>query len=112
MIGIDLFSGAGGMSLGAVQAGIEVVCAIEEDKYAAQTYSENHPGVKTLCQDIATISDSQFRKIKKHKSDLIVFGGPPCQGFSWSNPRTRTEKNRLNTLSDCVNVLRDVITIS
>lgn len=37
LVGIDLFSGAGGMSLGASEAGIEIKYAVEKDKYAAET---------------------------------------------------------------------------
>lgn len=43
MIGIDLFSGAGGLSLGAEMAGVNVAIAVESDPYAAQTYRVNHP---------------------------------------------------------------------
>ncbi len=43
MIGIDLFAGAGGMSLGASAAGVKIKIAVELDKYAAETYKANHP---------------------------------------------------------------------
>ena len=43
--GIDIFSGAGGLSLGAIAAGIDVVCAVEKDKFAAKTFRKNHEGV-------------------------------------------------------------------
>jgi DNA (cytosine-5)-methyltransferase 1 len=52
-IGVDIFSGAGGLSLGAENAGISISLAIEKDKYAAKTFSRNHPNSKVLCDDIA-----------------------------------------------------------
>ena len=95
MIGMDLFAGAGGMSLGAAHAGINVCLAIEADKHAAKTYSHNHPNTQVIVKDI--------RKIKKvnidvRKTPKIIFGGPPCQGFSTSNQRTRNADNPDNWL--------------
>ena len=52
MIGIDLFSGAGGLSLGAEMAGIKIKLAIEKDNAAAMTYSKNHSGVVMVNDDI------------------------------------------------------------
>lgn len=95
MIGIDLFSGAGGMSLGAEWAGVQVKLAIELDKAAFDTYSHNHPDCITLRLDADALIDFRW----PHATDeLIVFGGPPCQGFSTSNQRTRGEANDKNWL--------------
>ncbi len=95
MIGIDLFSGAGGMSLGAKMAGIDVQVVVEKDKYAAQTYLANHmPKIEMFNGDI---KDFNPKPIKSQKP-LVLFGGPPCQGFSTSNQRTRSGKNSNNWL--------------
>ena len=93
-IGIDIFSGAGGLSLGAENAGISIGLAIEKDKSAAKTFSTNHPGVNIICKDIGGIKPLDHI----NKNPFIVFGGPPCQGFSTSNTKTRTEFNRNNYL--------------
>lgn len=93
-IGIDIFSGAGGLSLGAIAAGIRVVCAIEKDKFAAETFRANHEDVLVLEKDIKEISPKSTCK----QTPFIVFGGPPCQGFSLSNTKTRNEKNQNNYL--------------
>lgn len=45
---IDIFSGAGGMSTGAIMSGIEVAVAVEYDKHAAETFKENHPDRKSV----------------------------------------------------------------
>ncbi len=95
-VGIDLFAGAGGMSLGATSAGIEVVEAVELCPHASATYARNFPGVKTHVQDVRT-----FRSWVRPDNDgkrTIVFGGPPCQGFSTSNQRTRNHPNPRNHL--------------
>ena len=52
IIGIDLFSGAGGLSLGAEMAGIDVRIAVESDPFAAKTYKLNHPKTVVLNKDI------------------------------------------------------------
>jgi DNA (cytosine-5)-methyltransferase 1 len=56
VIGIDLFAGAGGMSLGATQAGITVELAVELDPNAAKTYMRNHPDTEIHCTDIRRLS--------------------------------------------------------
>jgi DNA (cytosine-5)-methyltransferase 1 len=93
MIGVDLFCGAGGMTLGAKLAGIQVVFAVEADPHAARTYAANHPEVNLFRNDIR-----KLRKIPVRKNDgqTVLFGGPPCQGFSTSNQRTRGRANKGN----------------
>ncbi len=96
MIGIDLFSGAGGMSLGATMAGIDVQLVVEADKFAAETYLHNHkPKYGLFNNDIR-----KFRKIdlKSKNESTVIFGGPPCQGFSTSNQKTRSVLNDDNWL--------------
>ena len=98
MVGIDLFAGAGGMSLGAKQAGIHVSFAVESSRYAAQTYRSNHLDTLVFQQDISCLTPESLDPWKKISENLIVFGGPPCQGFSWSNTRTRNLDNPSNWL--------------
>jgi DNA (cytosine-5)-methyltransferase 1 len=93
-IGIDIFSGAGGLSLGAMNAGIKVTVAVEKDSSAAKTFLRNHPDATVLCEDISKIEPKQHIK----QQPFIVFGGPPCQGFSMSNTKTRNGKNKNNLL--------------
>jgi len=49
---VDIFSAAGGMSLGAINAGIKVELAVEADKHAVYTYAHNHPGINIFADDI------------------------------------------------------------
>ena len=95
MIGIDLFCGAGGLSAGAVAAGIRIAVAVESDQHAVATYRTNHPGVKVLQQDIRSLPD--LPPISSTQP-TVIFGGPPCQGFSTSNQRTRNAENPHNLL--------------
>lgn len=90
---IDIFSGAGGMSTGAIMSGIEVAVAVEYDKHAAETFKENHPSAEIIINDIREV-----KLDKKYKNQFILFGGPPCQGFSTSNTKTRNNENKNNSL--------------
>lgn len=92
---IDLFSGAGGMSLGAAMAGVSTVLAVECDRQATATYTLNHPRTNVINADIRKIPISVFDASGEVR---ILFGGPPCQGFSTSNQKTRNADNQTNWL--------------
>lgn len=94
LVGIDIFSGAGGMSIGALMAGIDVKIAIEKDKYAAATFAFNHPNTEVIVDDISNVNIEKIKDI----NPFILFGGPPCQGFSTSNTKTRNDNNPNNSL--------------
>lgn len=95
-IGVDIFSGAGGLSLGAEMAGVQVRFAVEKDKSAALTYQYNHKETIVIQDDIHNINPLQY--LGERNDTLIVFGGPPCQGFSTSNTKTRNMDNVNNSL--------------
>lgn len=100
-IGIDLFAGAGGLSLGFEQAGFVIPYAVESDKYAAETYRKNRSSeVFVDVRDICEIQPKEILRclgLKKGELDIII-GGPPCQGFSTSNMKTRNLDNPKNHL--------------
>jgi len=95
LIGVELFAGAGGMSLGAKWAGIDVKVAVEIKSSACLTFAKNHPTTKLLSQDIRDVIKIE---LPKRDAPLVLFGGPPCQGFSTSNQRTRSRTNPTNWL--------------
>lgn len=97
MQAIDLFSGAGGLSIGASMSGIDVRYAVELDKHAAATFELNHTNTTLLNQDIRKVTAAQFRDLNK-KKQTVIFGGPPCQGFSTSNQKNRDMENSNNWL--------------
>lgn len=95
MIGVEIFAGAGGMATGAVMAGIDVRLAIESDPYAAQTYLANHKKTTVVVDQIENIKEFKF---ERNGEKVVLFGGPPCQGYSYSNRKTRSAKNPKNWL--------------
>ena len=88
MKAIDLFAGAGGLSLGLKNAGWDVVAAVEVDKYAVATHHQNFPNAKGIRCDVRDVDWSKFRGI-----DLVA-GGPPCQPFSVSGKQMGKEDLR------------------
>jgi len=80
MKAVSLFCGAGGMDVGFMKAGVHVVWANEMDVDAANTYAINNPGAILWRGDIKT-AKSDLAHFAKDDIDM-VFGGPPCQGFS------------------------------
>lgn len=94
---LDLFAGAGGFSQGFVSAGVNVVAAVEFNRQIAETYRYNHPDTKMIVEDIRQISSDTLTDLFKAKNAScdIIFGGPPCQGFSMAGNRIRTKHSFL-----------------
>jgi DNA (cytosine-5)-methyltransferase 1 len=88
---VSLFSGCGGFCEGVRLAGFEVEAAVEIDRYAAKTYRRNFPEVPLYEGDIHDFlnpasaawqsEESRFQGAQRGSIDLL-FGGPPCQGYS------------------------------
>ena len=83
---IDLFAGAGGLSLGFIKDGYTIKKAVEFDPSIANTYKINHPEVEVIVDDIKNIDRTEV--FQKGDADVII-GGPPCQGFSMAGSRIR-----------------------
>jgi DNA (cytosine-5)-methyltransferase 1 len=80
---LDVFCGAGGMSLGFKNAGCQILGGIDSNQYAIKTHHHNFPlsKLKLPNQDIKELQDLAQLDLKPGEIDIIV-GGPPCQGFS------------------------------
>lgn len=94
MIAIELFCGAGGMSLGFEAAGFDVLVAVDNNPIHVATHEWNFPQTNSLCADVESLSAEDLLAVAKAKwmerypddswpDDVdCVFGGPSCQGFS------------------------------
>jgi DNA (cytosine-5)-methyltransferase 1 len=88
-VGVDLFAGAGGMSLGFEQAGFNVAAAVEYDPIHCSTHEFNFPNCAAICRSVADIDAAYIRRESKIGDGRVdvVFGGAPCQGFSMIGKR-------------------------
>lgn len=106
---VDLFAGGGGLTLGAAEAArrvglaMSVVLAVEMDPAAHGVYKLNFPTAVTECQDINTLFDGEIgakptdveRKVAKRVGPVdLLLAGPPCQGHSDLNNKTRRRDPR------------------
>ena len=88
---IELFAGAGGMLLGFHMAGFDCRCAVEFDKVCCNTLRLNFPNLTIIQKDIRQVTTQEIlnaARLRKGECDIIT-GGPPCQGFSLSNPKVK-----------------------
>jgi DNA (cytosine-5)-methyltransferase 1 len=100
---VALFAGAGGLSQGFIDAGFDVVFATDNDKSASSTYQANHPNTIFLqanAFDPKELSgETIFQSTGLKPGDIdVVFGGPPCRGFSMGNRQNGGLKNPHNAL--------------
>ncbi|WP_192563150.1 DNA cytosine methyltransferase [Pseudomonas gozinkensis] len=108
-IGVDLFAGAGGLSLGFEQAGFDVVAAVEIDPVHSAIHEYNFPHCKVLAQSITDLNGASIRQ----QADLgdrevdVVFGGAPCQGFSMIGQRALDDP-RNSLVRDFVRIVHEL----
>lgn len=93
---IDLFAGAGGLSIGLEKAGFKLVAATDWDHWSCKTLRANHKDIIVHEGDISLIDLQEFKeKLPISNVDMIV-GGPPCQGFSALGKRFKNDpRNQL-----------------
>lgn len=95
---VDLFSGAGGLSRGFMDAGFNVVLGVDFDDAALKTFKENHGNAEAMKLDLfdhGNIEKIYDYLIKREiKLDVLV-GGPPCQGFSLAGKREEFDKRNV-----------------
>lgn len=113
LLALDLFAGAGGLTLGLKQAGFFVVGAVEIEPVARETYRMNHPEVEHLWKDIKEVTGQEIlEKLGLAKGELDLLAGcPPCQGFSMMRTRnlqTAVKDSRNDLIFDYLRLVRDL----
>lgn len=108
-IGIDLFSGVGGLSLGFEQAGFDVMAAVEYDPIHAAAHAFNFPECAVLARSVVGLTGIEIRRVANigDKRVDVVFGGPPCQGFSLIGQRVLDDP-RNSLVREFVRIVREL----
>lgn len=107
---VDLFCGAGGLSLGFTQEGFVTVLANDIEKCCVDTYAHNHPETPRdhiVLGDIRLVTDHLEELLKDKEIDVIV-GGPPCQGFSMANRQRLIDDPRNHLYKSYVEIVKRV----
>lgn len=95
---VDLFSGAGGLSKGFMDAKFNIVLGVDFDDAALKTFKENHGYAEAMKLDLFDHKNidkiDKYLKEKKISLDVLV-GGPPCQGFSLAGKREEFDKRNV-----------------
>ncbi len=95
-LAVDLFAGVGGFSLGIEQAGFEVILAVEKDLIHATVHAFNFPHAPVACTDLACLDDRALQALLPPNTEIdLLFGGPPCQGFSTIGKRRLEDERNL-----------------
>jgi DNA (cytosine-5)-methyltransferase 1 len=105
---VDIFAGVGGMSLGFELAGFDVVAAVDNNEINVQTYKVNFPNARCIKADIGELTASALREKAEFDHEVdVLFGGPPCQGFSLIGKR-RAEDPRNELLIHFARLLKEL----
>jgi DNA (cytosine-5)-methyltransferase 1 len=107
LVAIDLFSGAGGLTVGLKQAGFKVVTGVEIEPHAFSTYKANHPEVHALKQDVRTVTGKALLTIAGGSIDFLV-GCPPCQGFSSLTSKWKKTDPRNELVLDMARLVEEI----
>ena len=107
---IDAFSGAGGLSLGLIQAGFDIKFAFDYDAWAVESYNNYFAGNHCHQLDATKIKGGEILKqIGLKRGDLDLFaGGPPCQGFSRQKRGAELGDNRNNLVLDFARIVNEL----
>lgn len=105
---IDLYCGAGGLTLGLKRAGFNVVAGVEVNPEIAKTYKANHRTTKLLIKDVREISGKEILELTGLKEIDFVAGCPPCQGFSSLTSKYRREDPRNVLILEMARIIEEL----
>ncbi|MDD5209835.1 MAG: DNA cytosine methyltransferase [Elusimicrobiales bacterium] len=113
IVGVDLFCGAGGVTLGMRTAGIDVRLGIDKNNGFQKTYEFNNPGARFLAADITKITGNELLALIDLKSDeeFVLSSCAPCQPFSTQNRKNVLrgyEDDRSNLLSHVSRIIEEL----
>lgn len=107
-VAIDLFCGAGGLTLGLKKAGFRVVVGVELNPELAKTYKFNHRRTKILIKDIREVTGKEILELAKEKEIDLIAGCPPCQGFSQLTEKYKRYDSRNDLVLEMARIIEEI----
>lgn len=109
---LDLFSGAGGFSLGFQKAGLGIRAMVENDPAAVETYEFHHPGTDVYQTDIEEFIENDLQNFSNREIQIII-GGPPCKGFSAAGLREGylSKNDKIREFMACVRHIKPKVAV-
>lgn len=105
---IDLFCGAGGLTLGLKQAGFRVLLGVEVNEEIAKTYKANNRIAKTLVKDVREVNGKEIFKLAGTNKIDLVAGCPPCQGFSQLTEKWKRQDPRNDLVLQMARLVEEI----
>lgn len=106
---LDIFSGAGGLSLGFEQAGFSIALGVDFNAVALETFRKNHISSQTVCGDLQSDSiKKQIVDFAKKNNIKGILGGPPCQGFSLKGKKLGLADERNYLFREYLKIVKEI----
>ena len=105
---IDVFCGAGGLSLGAKKSGFEIVVGVDICKAAAATFQENNPDAFVLNRDVRKVTGRELLRGAGTKGISLLMGCAPCQGFSSLTRKSKKRDPRNQLLLEMARLIEEI----
>lgn len=106
---VDLFAGAGGLSLGARRASFDVAAAVEVDRQITPTYQRNHPDAVVLAKDIRCLTGAELLQVVPSGKIDLLMGCAPCQGFCSLTSKSQRKDPRNRLLREMVRLVEETM---
>ena len=107
-VAVDIFAGAGGLTLGARRAGLDVRIAVELNPDASATYRKHSPATHLLECDVRDVTGSQLLKLLPGGRVDLLMGCAPCQGFCSLTARSGHQDPRNQLISEMARLVEEV----
>lgn len=105
---IDLYCGAGGLTLGLKRAGFDVVAGVEIDPEIVKTYEANHPKTKVIKRDIREVTGKEILELVGLEEVDLIAGCPPCQGFSSLTRKYKRKDPRNDLILEMARIVEEI----
>ena len=109
LVALDIFAGAGGLTLGARRAGVDVRVAVELNPDASTTYRKNNPETHLLECDVRSITGRDLLELLSEPQPDLLMGCAPCQGFCSLTTKSGREDPRNQLINELARLVEETL---